>query len=320
MPGSDHISVVLAADEIMAMPTAAAIGALAATRASRTYLDIHVLSCGISRSNRDRISGMAGEGVQVTCHEIKGAAAAKLERLYRRSARPYPPANYARLLVGDVLPAEVRRVVYMDVDTTALTDLAPFWNTEFGDAVALVVRDLPHEAGQVQRLLATFTPEDLARYGFTADTLYFQAGVIGLDLDAFRAGIADEVFDILLRYPQLSFPDQDALNLVLARRRRLVDPRWNQMTGVYWYGEGEALPYEEDLFEALKNRPCVVHYSGRPKPWETGCDHPLAGAWRAAFARTPWAARPQTAMARARLKAARARRVLRKKLYRLLRR
>ena len=318
-----RISVAFASDEVTAMPLGAAIAALIQTRAEGSMLDIHVLSCGITDASRARIFEVmksAPDGTaELSWHAITGDYAKQLERFYINSERPYPPANYARLQAGDFLPKDRKRVIYMDIDTATRKDLRPLMEIPFeGDTAALVVRDLPHDAGQMDRLLSTLSQEDIARYGVTAEAHYFQAGIMVMNLEAFRSGVVDEIADLLQRYPQLTFPDQDALNVVLSGRHQFMDPRWNQMTAIYWYDDAAASPYDQETFDQLQADPFVVHYSGRPKPWEEGSDHPWLEHWQTAFAVTPWAADRQTVFTRIRDKALRARRVLRKKVMRRL--
>jgi lipopolysaccharide biosynthesis glycosyltransferase len=318
----ERITVAFASDDVTAMPMAAAIASLYQSRAQTTQLDIHVLGCEVSAKSKARIDEIAArmshDEDALTWHDITGKNAELLTQFYIKSDRPYPPANYARLLAGQLIPRDRTRAIYMDIDTIALTDLRPFWETEFDGATALVIRDLPHNIGQIERLLDTVTPQDRFRYELSEDTHYFQAGVMMLDLAPFRGDLVAEITDVLQRYPNLIFPDQDALNIVLSQKRKFIDPRWNQMTSVYWYKPDEELPYDPELWAKLKVEPWIVHYSGRPKPWEDGCDHPLAQHWRAAHEQTPWIARRRTALTRIVDRIPRIRRVLVKKLRRFL--
>lgn len=318
-----RIHVAFASDEVTAIPVGVAIASLLETRAASSFLEIHVLSCGMTNGSKARIgqvvSDLARGGCRLTWHEISGARAKRLEDFYVRSDRPYPPASYARLLLGDLVSPEVGRVIYMDSDIVAQTDLAPLWMLMGQDEDILAVQDLPHDSDQIGRLLRTISDEDRKEYGLTVDHVYFQSGILVLNLAPFRAGIVEDVAKVLKKYPGLSFPDQDALNIVFARRHRLIDPRWNQMSAVYWYKPETERPYDPDLFEKLRDDPWIIHYSGRPKPWEKGCDHPLADRWHGFFARTPWATRRNTLWDRIYNKGLRVHRVLSKKLGRYLR-
>lgn len=322
MADTQTIHVAFASDTVTAMPMTAAIASLLATRAQTTRLEIHVLSCGMTTTEKDRafktVADHGAGAANLHWHDITGANATMLTRFYTDSDRPYPPANYARLLVGEFLPADADRVIYLDIDVVALTDLAPFWNLDMTDVTALSIPDLPHTSGQPERLMGIVSEEDRARFGFDGQRPYFQAGVLMLKLAPFRTGLVDTIADVLRAYPQLTFPDQDALNITLAKEHRLIDPRWNSMTSVYWYKDGEELPYDAEMMRALQEEPFIVHYSGRPKPWEEGSTHPLAHHWQRFFEMTPWVERRRTLLTRAIDRVPRARRVLGKRLRRLL--
>ena len=131
---------------------------------------------------------------------------------------------------------------------------------------------------------------DQTRYPYAPSTVYFQSGVLVIDIAKFRQeDLAAKAFEFLATYPQMQFPDQDALNVLLATRTRLVDPRWNQMAAVYRYDSDDRNgPFDPTTLLRLQTEPFIIHYSGRPKPWEPECQHPLLREWFAAIDRTVW--------------------------------
>lgn len=316
-PAADGvIHLVFSADNVMAIPLAAAIASAAATLAPDRRLDVHVLDCGVAARNRRRVAqGLADGPHRLSWIPVEAAARRLLQNLYVGSTRHYPPSAYARLLMGELLPAAVTRVLYLDADTIVLRDLAALWETPLGGAVMGAIADLPRANGCSARLAALV---DQAVHPYDADIVYVQSGVMLIDLAAFRAeGLGHRAVACLTDYPMLTFPDQDALNLLVGARRQLLDPRWNQMSSVYW--DGAERDFGADELAELRDRPFIVHYSGRPKPWELGCRHPLADRWFAALARTSWAGWRPTRVNRAVAWAPRGLRLAGKKLSRLLR-
>ncbi len=320
----ETIHVAFASDTVMALPMAVAITSLLTTRAPTTRLAIHILSCGITGRARDQVTRTVarhgGGAAQLHWHDVSGAKAGLLQRLYTDSTRPYPPAAYARLLMGDLLPPEASRVIYLDIDMIVLRDLAALWREPMQDVALLAVQDLPHDSGHGDRLMQALSLADAQRFGITADYSYFQSGMLVIDLQALRNGGAAEVMRILSDYPALTFPDQDALNIVFGGVRRLVDPRWNQMSAVFWDAGAEGFPYAPETLRALREAPWIVHYSGPPKPWEKGCAHPFLSHWQAAHLLTPGAGKEggSPAIYRVRNKWLRVRRVLGKRIRRAL--
>ncbi|SEA64515.1 glycosyltransferase family 8 protein [Rubrimonas cliftonensis] len=318
-PSDGVISIVLAGDAAVAVGAAAAAASAAAAKRPGERLDFHVFDCGMTAEDARRFRTMvAAGGDSLTWHRIEGEKASLLFGLYSHSNRPYPPAAYARLLVGDILPSSTRRAIYLDTDVVVRGDLRALWDIDMEGCAALAIADLPRDEGRMARLAATLTERDRRRFDVDETAVYFQSGVMVLDVDAFRDGVARDVLATLRDYPRLHFPDQDALNIVLSRRRRLIDPRWNQMTSIYWTDDWRETPYDEATFGALRETPFVIHFSGRPKPWEAGCDHPLKAQFDAALARTPWAGAAPGPLAKARRRAGAAVRKLRKLLARAL--
>jgi lipopolysaccharide biosynthesis glycosyltransferase len=316
-PVPTEIHVVFSADNVVAMPLAVAIASVVRTAARPEALRFHVLDGGLSPRSRRRIDAMAAQrGHAVSWLPVASGDADRLSRLYTRSTRDYPPSAYARLLIGDLLPPTASKAIYLDADVIARVDIARLWASPMEGALALAVADMPFDNGCLARIRRTVDP---ARHPVPADLVYFQSGVMVFDLDGFRAGrIGEKAFECLRAYPTLTFPDQDALNIVLAGRSRLIDPRWNQMTAVFGYDTPEGTPFDAATLAALREDPFIVHFSGRPKPWEQGCAHPFLDEWIALQAETPWAGWRPTPLNRAIAWLPRGRRLAVKRLRRRL--
>jgi lipopolysaccharide biosynthesis glycosyltransferase len=79
-------------------------------------------------------------------------------------------------------------------------------------------------------------------------------------------------------YPERCiYPDQDAINAVLSDSIIRLDCKYNVQEG--WY-------YQKNKYNCIKNKfwneidfakynPTIIHYTGKYKPWENLCTHPL---------------------------------------------
>ena len=284
------IAVAFAADNIVAKGLAAAARS-AADRIEEAgrQAEFYVVDCGLSRRSKKRIE-LSLESTSATISWLSADrrnGGTLLRQLSTRSTRPYPPSAYARLLLPGLLPGHVDRVVYLDADVVVHDDPSWLWDEPMGDDVLFAVADLPHDNGNAGRIARTV---DQIRYPYAPSTVYFQSGVLVIDIAKFRQeDLAAKAFEFLATYPQMQFPDQDALNVLLATRTRLVDPRWNQMAAVYRYdSDNRDGPFDPTTLLRLQTEPFIIHYSGRPKPWEPECQHPLLHEWFAAIDRTVW--------------------------------
>lgn len=309
------VCVAFAADNNVAKGLAAAMRSTAdrlreGGRAGRFF----VVDCGVSSAAKRAIERSLRDTTSTVTWLGAGRGGDLLRSLSSRSSRPYPASAYARLLLPALLPNDVHRVLYLDADIVVRRDPSPLWDEPMDGDVLFAVADLPHDNGNAARIARVVDQGD---YPYRESSAYFQSGVLLMDIEAFRReGIADRAIRFLARYPGMQFPDQDALNALLVDRTRLIDPRWNQMAAAYAYDVARAdeSPFDAETLRHLQRDPFIVHYSGRPKPWEPGCRHPLRDEWTAALDRTVWTGWRPNAVNGAAARVPRIPRVLRKRV------
>ena len=192
-----------------------------------------------------------------------------------------PPVMWLRVLLPDLLP-RAERLLYLDVDTLALGAVDELWNTDFDGQLIAAVDNVLHPR-MVSRP---------AQLGLPPDAPYFNSGVLLMDLDGMRRdGTPGKVIDCArARGTDLLWPDQDALNIVLAPRRKALHPRWNcQNSFFYWRERSIEVLGRAALDEAVTS-PALLHFEGPSwaKPWHGFCDHPYRAAWRSVQRATGW--------------------------------
>jgi len=171
------------------------------------------------------------------------------------STRPYiSKATYTRLLLADLVDHSVERVLYVDADVLVLHDLNGLWNTDLeGCAIGAVIDT--DSADHSSRLW-----HDAFRSGtMQSAPQYFNAGVLLVDLVRWRE---DQITYKALRYmrenPDTPLADQDALNFACTGHWKMLHPQWNcQIHPACGYA---ALPPAQ--------RPSIVHFAGKWKPWD----------------------------------------------------
>lgn len=272
---SEAIEIAFAADERYVPHAATLIRSLACTHAPER-ITAHLLHPpSLSRQTVNRLAAMvAGSGGSIEFHAISPSAVRELPTMGRISR-----VMWYRLLLPDLL-GERERVVYLDCDTLAIDDLTPLWKLDMGGCCVAAVTNL--------------LPADLrhrpAQLGLT-EAGYFNSGVLLIDLDGWRAsGCATEIARLAREHPErLVFPDQDALNIVLAHSRLALHPRWNCQNSIMYY------PWAADVLGAeavahARAHPAIVHFEGPAyaKPWHVGSTHPYRSAYLEHRAATPW--------------------------------
>ncbi len=182
------------------------------------------------------------------------------------------PANYFRLMIPDLLPESVERVIYLDSDILVRQSLNELWEISLDNA----------PVGAVRTWYTEFTPQ--MRLGLPYTQACFNSGVMLMDLSQWRD---DEIAKKVLKYvrdnrKRIKAWDQDGLNAILAGQWYRLPPKWN----VFY-----ALP------EMMKERyadtiadPAIIHFCGpKVKPWQKG--NTYYEQYNLLRAKTPWGRR-----------------------------
>ncbi len=184
--------------------------------------------------------------------------------------RPFTREAYFPLLLPDVLPTALDRVLFLDADLLVLDDLTPLWTVDLEGAPVAAVAD-----GAIPLVSS---PRGLAAYralGIPAAAPYFNAGVMLMDLGAWRReAVTPRAIEFLRSARRVDFLHQEALNAVLWNRWRPLPSRWNVLAG---------LAGRFDV--ALPDVPAIAHFAGRFKPWLMAVGGPFGPDYRRALDR-----------------------------------
>lgn len=171
-----------------------------------------------------------------------------------------PLLTWARIQLGELLPHDVSRCIWLDTDILVGRDLAELWDIPLGgNSIAMAINDkMPPEVVAYVRSIGI----DPNRW--------HNAGVQLIDVEAWRHSSAMTELMRCKRSlpPVLWFHDQDLLNKYFAGRILTLDPCWNRRDVAY-SPEGQ-----------------LLHFAGSPKPWEMPSDSGYSSlrAWRELYA------------------------------------
>lgn len=177
---------------------------------------------------------------------------------------------YYRLFCPWLLLNE-ERVLYLDPDMIINGSLGSLWEMELDGALMAAVRDRTIE------VLGCRMKCELKK-----DSVYFNSGVLLMDLKRIREEIKQEEISALISKWEgdLEFPDQDILNVLYEGRVRLAADSYN-MTPI--------LLYLKEYLGTLSQKKTrdfarIVHYAGNDKPWNGGYRKAMYRLW----ARAEW--------------------------------
>lgn len=191
---------------------------------------------------------------------------------------------YARLDIPSLL--QVDRVLYLDSDLIINTDISKLYDSDL-DGFVLGV---PYDGGQVNLCLErSLFVDDLQ---ISSDSTYFNSGVLVIDLALWRRKEIDTRIDTFLeKYGARCLTcDQTALNAMFTNDFKKLPQTYNHELAAVGIGK---LPIEDG----------ILHFVGRPKPWDIGGRHtnPHAelwykvlsqtaiGDWKSGFGHSAWA-------------------------------
>lgn len=243
---ADRVVIAAAADQNYAMPLAVMLRSAADRVRPGVTLAAYVVDDGLSPAARDQVASSLPEHVDLTWVSRSQNQFRQLPNWGRMSL-----TTYHKLMLGQWLPPEVGRALWLDVDLLVLRELTALWESDLNDWIALAAPDALVPFVSSRFGVAAYRELDLP-----AQEKYFNAGVLLIDVDLWRREqVMERAFDYLRRFgDRVFFWDQEALNAVLTGRWGRLDPRWN------W----------NPIVDCLTNFPAdpfIVHFSGNLKPW-----------------------------------------------------
>ncbi|KAJ9171917.1 hypothetical protein P3X46_015216 [Hevea brasiliensis] len=173
------------------------------------------------------------------------------------------PLNYARIYLADILPSNLKRIIYLDSDLVVVDDIARLWEVDLKGKV-LGAPEYCH-ANFTKYFTELFWSNPVWAKTFQGKRpCYFNTGVMVVDIEMWRQGVYTQKVEYWMEvqkhkriYHLGSLPP---FLLVLAGNINGVDHRWNQ--------HGLGGDNIEGKCRNLHPGPIsLLHWSGKGKPW-----------------------------------------------------
>lgn len=231
----------------------------------RHPIHVHIISSPLEPSDRDVLRGIVQDkyGQEISFYF---PPASLLDDCRTDETSHISPATYYRLFLTSILPADVRKVIYLDCDLIVNGDISAFWNTDISDVSLGCVEDMWSQM-----------PGNYVRLQYDRKYSYFNAGVLLINLERLRANGFELRAKTYLKehVGELEFYDQDLLNALLHDDRRFVALRWNVQDGFLRRRRTGRMSAEGvAALEHELRTPVIIHYTGSKKPWHYKSQHP----------------------------------------------
>jgi lipopolysaccharide biosynthesis glycosyltransferase len=244
------------------------------------FFNIHIIYNKLSGSNYKRISEFVQENHAKPIFY-------KIDKKLLRNA-PVPKnshlsvATYLRILIPELLPRDISKVLYLDSDLVVLKSIDNLYGSEIKNFALAAIED-PGISDQYKYQL-----------GMSPNKKYFNAGVMLLNLEYCRnfnlTKKAVEYID--LNRDKIKTADQDVLNGVLDGEWVPLEAVWNVQSAFFLNNKNKSyrLYNLPENFQYIKNNPSIIHYneSELKRPWMFGCTHPLKDEYYKYIKQTPW--------------------------------
>ena len=258
----NNVAVAFAANDDFVPYMATMLYSIIANANKDNNYDFVVLESDISNQNKRTLLQMVKpfENVSLRCVNVSEKISGYT--FFVGNKENFTKESYYRLLLPELME-NYEKVLYLDGDMVALTDVAELYQTELGDNLLASSRDL---CG----MITYYNPlADLKHYRDKELKLkvpddYFIAGMLLFNISEFRKQYATEYLLEFATSRQWRQHDQDVLNVLCQGRTKLVSAAWDVMAPEF----NEYLPKERKAeLDVSLAAPKILHFGGDMKPW-----------------------------------------------------
>ena len=183
------------------------------------------------------------------------------ESLFREAptVKRYPHEVYYRLLAFELLPPEVEKILYLDVDIIVKGDLGELYDADCGDHLLLA-------STNTGRLLTRLNGVRLRTGG---KRVYPNTGVMLMQIAAMRAAVRrEDIFAFIDAHKHvMTLYDEDVLFGLYGNRIGTIDSRKYNLSDRQINRYNRTHKHKIDT-EWVERNNVILHYLGPNKPWK----------------------------------------------------
>lgn len=190
-------------------------------------------------------------------------------------------ATYYRILLPQVLPENIGKILYLDCDMLVVDNLSDFYNTDITAYSTAIVPDMFYDDESITNRLL-----------YPVEEHYYNAGMLLINIDYWRKNkISEKTINFIINHKELCVAhDQDAINAVLHGTIYNAPFRYNVQLDFFKKKTKMIFKDNSEIKaanEAAKN-PCIIHYTGPSKPWKYQSYNPFEPLWYYFQDKTIW--------------------------------
>ena len=214
--------------------------------------------------------------------------------------------TYARMILGDILPHDIDKVISLDSDTIVLGKVDELWNFDLNGHPIAGVDDC---MGRIALVKTQHLKED---------SVHCNAGMLVVDLETWRKENWTQLFYEYIKKMfdsgiDLGGYEEEVINNILGERMFVLPPKFNLMTLEQVLTYDELMMYRQPMkyysrqeIEEAKQSPVITHTTNffyiKKRIFEENSDHPMRPQYEKYRSMTPWADEPAMTAARPTIK------------------
>ncbi len=251
---AEKVNVAFTIDNNYPIFTLLAINSILKNNTSNSEYTFYIIENDITKKNKEKMKHYVSDlwGQKIVFYNIDSNIMKKYHnKFYRFQKNRISTIGIIRILIPEILPTNIHKVLYLDGDILVTDDLTPLYNYNLKENPAGLAKNHSKE-----------------KYIIHKFKKYYNSGVILMDLDKWRKqNISYKMTDYLDKNINLfiynknttkgsiyRYGDQDLINLVLEGNITTLPYKWNNQE-------------KDDIKLSKGEKNGIYHYIGPVKPW-----------------------------------------------------
>lgn len=264
MTDSDQMNIVIVADDNYIQHAGVMLTSLFESNRKHNFR-IFLLTDSISRDNTIRLQRLTSAyghrlEIHIPDNELTSERRDIIDSLNSSS---WNKMIYYKLYMPDILPKNIKRCLFLDVDMVVVDDIESLYHTDLGDNAIIAA---------VEDVVSCISRKDAL--GIEDSQPYINSGVMVCDINRWREkNKNNSLYNFIARYSDIIINEQDVFAKFFNGRISLLPIRWN-MVGCNYLRKKFVFPkYYTELSEARKH-PAIHHFCTLIQPWYADSPHP----------------------------------------------
>ncbi len=230
--------------------------------------DVLIFETNFTQRNKTLIQKMKPENFSIRFYNMKQYINDNFADVKLIEKNHWSISTYYRLFIPLIMQ-KYDKVLYLDSDMCTNADISSLFEIDFDNKELLAITDSVSPILEIQPERKIYMKEFL---NLKIPENYFNAGFSLFNIPNINKKLYLEKLLNCFEYENLWFLDQDIMNIIFENKTKLIHNKWNYMWDgpIYFENYFELISgqFEKEFLEA-KESPCIIHYSGGIKPWNS---------------------------------------------------